>query len=111
MRLSSASILSGFNTHYGSSVVVHEVDLGVFADLRSGQAGPHFADRFVVVSTGSACKTLTLDYCARVLRATRRDALSRAIAGALDHLPVGLGRRLFQITLGEMLVLLRKQPV
>ncbi len=47
MKLLSASVLSGFNIHHKSSVFRQEVDLGGFAGMHSGQAGPGFADRFV----------------------------------------------------------------
>lgn len=46
MKCLSATILRGCNVHHGASVIRQEVDLGVFADLRSAEAGAGFAARF-----------------------------------------------------------------
>lgn len=47
MKLLSRSILSGFNVHHDTSVIQQEVELGAFAGMSSGSAGPGFSERFV----------------------------------------------------------------
>lgn len=46
MKSLSATILRGCNVHHEASVIRQEVDLGAFAGLRSGEAGPDFPAGF-----------------------------------------------------------------
>jgi cyanophycin synthetase len=47
MKLLKSRILRGCNVHHGSTVIRQDVDLAQLAGRRSGEAGPHFAERFL----------------------------------------------------------------
>ena len=47
IKLLSTSILRGYNVYDSASVFCQEIDLGGFADLRSGQMGLDFATKFI----------------------------------------------------------------
>ncbi len=86
MRLLKSKILRGRNVYHASTVVFQQVDLGMFAGLSSGEAGPDFSqaylDRFLGLETITSRGHMTDDFVARLGGATGvpfEEALFQAI--------------------------------
>lgn len=65
--------------------------------------------RFHIFSLGSAYKSLTLDYCASIIKNYATSGAVKKITSVLKHLPASIGQYPLKINIGEMLVLSRKR--